>query len=159
MRCLLCRPQAIFASAILGIDELPADPKDRRVYNLDAIARKDFEFILSPAHGIHSVVFRKLRLTSRIRRGERITLEADTEGNANAIHELLDTLSESIPITSYYVTQVELAALVMLDPSKPATTVTIRITYPNSCSLKYDEADLRLRDMLAASGIEPMDRD
>lgn len=30
----------------------------------------------------------------------------------------------------------------------------IRITYPNSCSLKYDEMGLRLRDMLAASGIE-----
>ena len=30
-----------------------------------------------------------------------------------------------------------------------------RCRYPNSCSLKYDELDLKLRDMLAASGIEP----
>ena len=33
--------------------------------------------------------------------------------------------------------------------------VTIRITHPNSCSLKYDEQDLKLREMLEASGIEP----
>ena len=38
---------------------------------------------------------------------------------------------------------------------KPAKTVTIRITYPNSCSLKYDELGLKLRAMLEASGIEP----
>jgi hypothetical protein len=37
---------------------------------------------------------------------------------------------------------------------QPLKTVIIRITYPNSCSLKYDELDLRLRDMLKASGIE-----
>ena len=38
---------------------------------------------------------------------------------------------------------------------KPPKAMTIRITHPNSCSLKYDELDLRLRDMLEASGIEP----
>ena len=42
-----------------------------------------------------------------------------------------------------------------LAADQPAKSVTIRITYPNSCSLKYDEVDLRLRDMLFASGIEP----
>jgi hypothetical protein len=50
---------------------------------------------------------------------------------------------------------VELAASVLVDADKPAKLVTIRITHPNSCSLKYDELDLRLRDMLEASGIEP----
>lgn len=33
--------------------------------------------------------------------------------------------------------------------------MNIHITYPNSCSLKYDELGLKLRDMLSASGIEP----
>lgn len=41
------------------------------------------------------------------------------------------------------------------DASKPPKTVTIRITHPNSCSLKYDKLGLTLRDMLHASGIEP----
>jgi len=43
----------------------------------------------------------------------------------------------------------------MVDPDKPPKRVPIRITYPNSCSLKYDEIGLKLRDMLEASGIEP----
>ena len=41
------------------------------------------------------------------------------------------------------------------DATKPPKKVTIRITHPNSCSLKYDDLDLKLRDMLHASGIEP----
>ena len=58
----------------------------------------------------------------------------------------------------YNVTQVELTASVVVDAEKPAKRMTIRITYPNSCSLKYDEMGLKLRDMLEASGIEPQDR-
>ena len=57
----------------------------------------------------------------------------------------------------YNVTQVELAVSVVVDVDKPAKRVTIRITHPNSCSLKYDELGLKLRDMLEASGIEPKD--
>jgi hypothetical protein len=34
-------------------------------------------------------------------------------------------------------------------------SVTVTITHPNSCSLKYDDTDLRLRRMLVDSGIEP----
>ena len=60
-----------------------------------------------------------------------------------------------MPLHLYNVTQVELAASVMVDADKPPKSVTIRITHPNSCSLKYDELDLKLRDMLDASGIEP----
>ena len=52
-------------------------------------------------------------------------------------------------------TQVELAATVFAAEGKPPKTVNIRITHPNSCSLKYDEIDLTLRQMLEASGIEP----
>jgi len=44
---------------------------------------------------------------------------------------------------------------VMVDANKPAKVIPIRITYPNSCSLKYDELGMKLRDMLEASGIEP----
>ena len=64
-------------------------------------------------------------------------------------------MARSLPLHLYNVTQVELAASVTTDASKPPKTVTIRITHPNSCSLKYDELDLKLRDMLDASGIEP----
>jgi len=50
---------------------------------------------------------------------------------------------------------VELAALVAIKPDEKPKSVTVRITHPNSCSLKYDDVDLRLREMLVDSGIEP----
>ena len=57
--------------------------------------------------------------------------------------------------TVLFATQVELAATVFVAEGKPPRTVNIRITHPNTCSLKYDEVDLNLRQMLEASGIEP----
>jgi hypothetical protein len=68
---------------------------------------------------------------------------------------LLDKVGGSVPLRLYDVTQAELAALVMLETDKPPKSVTVRITHPNSCSLKYDDVDLKLREMLASSGIEP----
>jgi hypothetical protein len=50
---------------------------------------------------------------------------------------------------------VGITATVKPDPKAPAKTVTFQVTYPNSCSLKYDEIGLKLRAMLTASGIEP----
>ncbi len=47
---------------------------------------------------------------------------------------------------------------VIAEPDKPARQVHVRITHPNSCSLKYDELGLKLRDMLEASGIEPKEQ-
>ncbi|MDQ6703196.1 MAG: hypothetical protein M3Z96_08910 [Pseudomonadota bacterium] len=98
---------------------------------------------------------KKLRLSSKVKKGDRITLEADAIHNPDAVYELLDKIGKSIPLQLYNVTQVELTASIVVDANKPPKAVTIRITHPNSCSLKYDELDLKLRDMLESSGIEP----
>ena len=90
-----------------------------------------------------------------MKKGDRITLEADTTANPDAVYALLEQIGKTLPMNQYNITQVELAATVVENAGKPAKTVTIRITHPNSCSLKYDEMDLKLRDMLVASGIEP----
>jgi hypothetical protein len=82
-------------------------------------------------------------------------LEADAAARPDAIYDLLDKLGRSVPLNFYNVTQVELTALVATKPDEKAKSVTVRITYPNSCSLKYDDVDLKLREMLVASGIEP----
>jgi len=147
--------QGMFATTILKLDELPPDPKDERVYNLDLLGKRAFDFTYDVGSGIEDVVVRKLRLSSRATKGERITLEADTSRNPNAVYDLLDRLGKSLPMHLYNVTQVEIAASVITDPDKPAKTVPIRLTYPNSCSLKYDEVGIKLREMLEASGIEP----
>jgi len=148
--------QSMFATAILKLHELPADPKDERVYDLNPLRQKSFDFTYDAASGIQGVAAKKLRLSSKIKRGVRITLEADATDNPNAIYELLDQIGKAVPLSLYNVTQVELAVSVRMDSDKPPKAMTIRITHPNSCSLKYDQVGLKLRDMLNASGIEPM---
>lgn len=150
--------QGMFAQAILKLDELPPDPKDERIYNLEPLLKQGFDFIHDRGAGIKRVTVKKLRLSSRIKRGDRITLEADTSDKPDAVYTLLDQLRNSLPVNRYRVTQVELVASVVMDGNKLPKTVTIRITYPNSCSLKYDELGLKLRDMLEASGIEPKEQ-
>jgi hypothetical protein len=147
--------QEMFASAILKLAELPPEPKDERVYDLNSLRQKGFDFVFDAGSGIQDVAVRKLRLSSKVKKGDRITLEADATNNSNAVYELLDQIGKSLPLHLYNVTQVELAASVIVDADKPPKAVTIRITHPNSCSLKYDQLDLKLRDMLHASGIEP----
>ena len=146
--------QGMFAQAILKLDELPPDPKDERVYDLNPLRQKSFSFSYAVGSGIESVVVKKLRLSSRVTRGDRITLEADATQDSEAVYTLLDTVGKSVPLHLYNVTGVELSASVVVDTDKPAKSITIRIGHPNSCSLKYDELDLKLRDMLEASGIE-----
>lgn len=147
--------QSMFAQAILKLVELPPDPKDTRVYDLNPLLQKSFDFTFTAGSGIEGVVVKKLRLSSRIKKGDRITLEADTAEDPDAVYILLDRIKTSLPTGMYNVTQVELVASVITEADKPAKKVTFQITYPNSCSLKYDELDLKLRDMLEASGIEP----
>jgi hypothetical protein len=147
--------QGMFATSILKLEELPPDPKDERVYDLSPLLQKNFDFTYSVGSGIEKVTVKKLRLSSRIKKGDRITLEADTSENPDAIYDLLDQVSKSMPLNMYSITQVEIAASIVVAADKPAKLVTIRITHPNSCSLKYDELGLKLRDMLEASGIEP----
>lgn len=150
--------QSMFATAILKLDELPPDPKDERVYDLSALRQKGFEFTYAVGSGIEKVALKKLRLSSRFKKGERITLETDPVQDPDGIHTALEKIGKSISLHSYSVTLAELVAWVAVDADKPAKAVPIRITYPNSCSLKYDELDLKLRDMLEASGIEPKER-
>jgi hypothetical protein len=151
--------QGMFAQAILKLDELPPDPRDERVYDLNPLLHKGFNFIYDAGSGIERVTVKKLRLSSRVKRGDRITLEADPSYNPDAVYDLLDQIKTSLRLSMYNVTQVELAASVVADADKPAKTVTIRITHPNSCSLRYDELGLKLRAMLEASGIEPKEPD
>lgn len=146
--------QAMFATAILKLPELPPDPKDKRVYDLAPLSQKSFQFLPAIGSGIEKVLVKKLRLSSRITKGDRLTVEADATHNANAVYDLLDEIGKSFPLHQYSVTQVELTAYVA-NGDKPAKAMSFRIGHPNSCSLKYDELDLKLRDMLEASGIEP----
>ncbi|MGA9070667.1 MAG: hypothetical protein WB424_10460, partial [Terracidiphilus sp.] len=146
--------QSMFATAILGLPELPPDPDDERVYNLNPLRERGFQFVYDPASGIESVAVKKLRLSSKVIKGDRITLEADAAHKEN-IYDLLEKVGRSVALGLFNVTQVELAALVATKLNEKPKSEMVRITYPNSCSLKYDDVDLKLRAMLVDSGIEP----
>jgi hypothetical protein len=147
--------QKMFATEILKLSELPPDPTGDCVYDLNPLRERGFQFVYDAASGIEGVAVKKLRLSSKVIKGDRITLEADAAANREAIYDLLDKVARSVPVRLYYVTQVELAAKVSLKTDEKPKSVTVCIMYPNSCSLKYDDVDLRLRQMLVDSGIEP----
>lgn len=147
--------QEMFAKAILKQDGLPPDPKDQRVYDLNPLLQPSFEFVHPVGSGIGAVVVKKLRLSSKLRPGDRITLEATSDGNRQAIYELLEQVGKAVPLSQYHVTQVELSATVWAGEGRPPKKVTFTVTHPNSCSLRHDDLDEGLRRMLVASGIEP----
>jgi len=147
--------QEMFACAILKCDDLPPDPKDQRVYDLAPLMRPGFQFVYAPGSGIASVVVKRLRLSSKLRAGDRVTLEANPEGNPQAIYDLMQQVRMALPLGQYHVTQVELSASVWAGMGRPPKKVSFTVTHPNSCSLRHDALDDTLRDMLVASGIEP----
>ena len=105
------------------------------------------------------LLLRRLRLSSTLHKGERIALEADTLDDPKAVYALKDKLDATGALAHYAVTQVELAATVQGVEGERPKTVVVKITHPNSCSLKHDGLDLVLREMLSASGIEPKEPD
>ena len=147
--------QSMFAKAILKLGVLPREDKDEQVYDLDRLARRGFAFAYPIDSGIDRVAVKRLRLSSCIKDGDRITLEADPTDDPDAIYALVEQVARGVPLNHYNVTQVDLEVRVVVDPAKPAKTVTVRITYPNSCTLKSDGVDAKLRAMLEASGVEP----
>ncbi|HYC55122.1 MAG TPA: hypothetical protein VEL28_09310 [Candidatus Binatia bacterium] len=147
--------QRMFAAIILDTANLESPARDERIYNLNPLRDRRFEFMYDEASGISDLRLRKLRLSSMTRKGERVTLEGDTIANRGAIHDFLARIGPGLPPRDFNVTMVELTARVSTDPTRRPTNVTFRITHPNSCTLKYDEVGLRLRRMLSDSGIEP----
>jgi hypothetical protein len=148
--------QKIFAETILKI-ALGPDIKDEKIYHLNPLKQKNFQFVSDPASGIEAVLICKLRLTKFMGKKERITLEADPTYNPNAVYDLLDKIqNKSMRLSSFNITQVGLK--VFFSPALGSTkrrTRSFDISYPNSCNLKQDGRDLIIRKMLAASGLEP----
>jgi len=143
--------QRIFAKTILKLNSLPDGTIDKRVYDLAPLDDTNFEFKIEPVAGISSVVITRLRLTLKQGSRRRIVLEADTSNKPKAVYDLLNELK----LPAYYITQVGVKVTFEALADKRAKTRTFNITYPNSCALNYDGNDLKIRKMLASSGIEP----
>jgi hypothetical protein len=150
-RKVIPKLQEIFAQHILKMDTLPEGGIDKRVYELSPVVDDAFEFIIEPSSGIASVAVTRLRVNLKQGKKRRITLEADYNKDDDAVYRLLDELK----LPPYDVTQVGLKVTFEPVGGQRAKTKTFNITYPNSCALHYDGNDLKIREMLARSGLEP----
>ncbi len=143
--------QSMFAKNILKLETLAEGQIDKRVYELAPVVDEDFQFKIEPASGIASVLITKIRVTLKHDKKEHITIQADAHKNADAVYNRLEQLN----LPAYYVSQVSLKVIFEAVGNKRAKTRPVNITHPNSCALNHDGNDLKIRKMLARSGIEP----
>jgi hypothetical protein len=143
--------QAMFAKHILKLETLVEGKIDTRVYELAPVLDDDFEFKIETTSGIDRVLVTKMRLTLKHDKKQRITLEADAYKDANAVYALLEKLNPP----PYSITQLKLRVIFEPVGNRRAKTKDVNITYPNSCALHHDGLDLKIRHMLANSGLEP----
>ena len=143
--------QKIFAKTILHVDTLPDGTIDNRVYDLNPMADSEFQFQVEPESGIERIDVIQLRLTLKYSQKQRITLEADTKHDPSAVYDLLELLKPP----PYFITLARVKVIFEPKPGKRARTRTFNITYPNSLSLGHDGDDLKIRNMLTKSGLEP----
>ena len=143
--------QTLFARHILKLDNLSEWKKDKRVYDLSCILDNGFEFKIEPTAGITRVLVTSLRVTLKEDRKKRIVVEDDPYKNDRAVYSLLERLN----LPPYDVTQLSLKVIFEPTNGARAKSRRVSITYPHSCALNYDGNDLKIRKMLAQSGLEP----
>ena len=143
--------QKLFAKAILNLKTLANGKIDKRVYDLNPIGDAEFKFKIEPESGIDEILVTQLRLTLKHGSKRRITLEADTKNNPQAVYDLLAELNPP----AYFVTQTRIKVIFEPKIGQRTKTNTFNITHPNSCALGHEGNDLKIRQMLAKSGIEP----
>lgn len=155
--------QEIFARTILG-QELPPLPGDDRVFELNKLKRRAFEFRYSPASGIRDVRIKKMRFTAIGEPKERWTLEVDPGVRRDAIWDAMEKTFQAdgaatsscskMPLSLVNVTQVGMTVEFDSDGRRRRTR-TFDVTFPNTCPLDHEGRDGAIRQMLVESGIEP----
>ena len=147
--------EAIFAEVILGHQKLEPKIDDNRIYDLDVLKDRNFQFAYSADSKIEKVLVRALRLSARFGDKTQYILRGDYNADPESVYEALLKLSRGVPLDQLQVTQAELGVHFRRDGIlRPRITPAV-LTYPNRCSLRYDGLDLIARKMLANSGIEP----
>jgi hypothetical protein len=144
--------QKLFAKTILNLDTLEDGTIDKRVYDLNPLADVEFSFQIESESGIERIEVTQLRLALKYEQKQRIILEADTKYNPQAVYELLEKLKPP----AHYISQARIKVTFEPKPGKRARTRTFNITYPNNLSLGHDGDDLKIRTILAKSGLEPL---
>ena len=143
--------QQAFADRILNLDELDEFAGDNLIYNLNALANRDFVFKGLEDFDIEAINIRLLRLSLFGRSKRVVTLAVDPTHNPKAVYDLMDKLKPP----PFYVTQAEMV-VTFCTPIHGSRTKDrkFKISYPNWCNLRHHGRDEMLRKMLTRSGIE-----
>ena len=80
--------QAILAQCILKADDLDPFASENMTYQLDALANRQFTFIIDVNSGIEQVAVSLLRLSLLNGKKRRITIQADPRHDSTAIYDL-----------------------------------------------------------------------
>jgi hypothetical protein len=151
--------QRLFGRAILGI-EIGAVPLNEVVYQPGGLISRGFPLPLEPEDGVELVRVKVLRLGVVGGPRRRITVEAQSEADPRAVYSLLDDLLAGGRITQdlLYVTSVTFQLVFRATGSSRSPTLTFQVSYPDSCSLKYDPKHLVARKLLKRWGIDVSER-
>lgn len=146
--------QWIFGSIILGVDLREEDPSGV-VYELQGLLSRSFPFKLEPADGVEGVRVRSLRLRMVGAGKKRLTLEADTTDQPQGVYDLLDDVLAGKRI-SRDLLQVTAAGLqlVFRQDAGRGRSLSFDVTYPDSCSLKYEPRHELAKALLKRWGID-----
>ena len=145
--------QKIFANEILGI-ELPKPAKDKKEYELEPFKNPNIPLKFDAQSGVESIRVNKLRFTLTGTK-EKITIEANSSRNPNAVYDLYDKLKARLPEQDLNVTHVGLLATFDEVVGNKQKTKQFSLTFPNSCSLKHTQDEAILRQILVDSGVQP----
>ena len=85
--------QAFFAGAILSVEKLAPEPDDNRIYDLNPLIDKDFNFSYSANSVIQYIRVKKFRLSSKVNKGELIILVEEYKSDEKEVYQLLEKLS------------------------------------------------------------------
>ena len=161
--------QKLWARAVLGTEDLGTPPERGVEYELNLLKTKR-ELPFRHADGITGVRISALRLSliGERKKNRRITLEANTRNDPKAVYALLDTMFKvpgqsdrtsdgkdpRLSLDVVNVTQAEFKFAFAAGAGTGKRTITARVSYPNSCSLKHEPKEETARKYLREWGID-----
>ena len=127
------RIEEVFARTMLGVELEDWNPDS---YDLDRLKRRSFALTTDPEDCVRARV-RRLRLSFK-NSHRRLLLEADPDGPASDIYDMIDEVlnEERVPLSSVHVTLATFGfEFLPLDGRKPGS-MSFDVAFPNTCSLR-----------------------
>lgn len=143
--------QSLFAQQILQLPGLDEATADRRVYNLELLAKDGDLFVNHAGSGVKRLAVERIRLRLRHNFRRRILLETSPAKDPKGINDLLHSLN----LPPYEVVHVEIRAELTPTPGSRTRTRSFGLSMPNLCNLRQDGIDMKIRKILVDSNIEP----